>query len=91
MANMILKCIQPPCPKQEMVPLSRLDRSGRFTIRKVGGDRKLCARMGSLGIYPGAQAELICPHDGNQCILQLHGSRLCIDRSTSDSIIVSEF
>jgi len=74
-----------------MVPLSRLYRSGRFTICKVGGDRKLCARMGALGIYPGARAELICPHNGSQCILQLHGSRLCLDRITSEHILVSEY
>ena len=76
---------------QTLVPLSRLCRSGRFTICKVAGDRKLCARIGALGIYPGAQAELICPHNGSQCILQLHGSRLCLDRTISENILVSEY
>lgn len=77
------------CSTQEVVPLSRLCKSGRFTICKVNGDRKLCARIVAMGIYPGAEGELICQQSGSQCILQLHGSRLCLDPSITENIMVT--
>lgn len=91
LAEKLRKHISQHRPPQTMVPLSLLCRNGRFTICKVSGDRKLCARIGALGIYPGAQFELICPHNGSQCILQLQGSRLCLDRTISENILVSEY
>ncbi len=58
-------------------------------ISKVTGDRKLCSRMASLGILPGHEAEIVCPENGSQCILKVHGGTLSIDNNTSKNILVS--
>jgi len=69
-------------------PLSESCRAGKIKICKITGDRKLCARMASLGVLPGEEAELICPQTGSQCLLKIHGGTLSLDQSTSNKIIV---
>ncbi len=70
-------------------PLSQLDRAGKVRICKVNGDRQLCARMAAMGLYPGTEAELICPENGSQCILKIHGGKVCLDRTISENILVA--
>ena len=70
-------------------PLSNKGQAGRIKICQVTGDRKLCARMASMGVYPGIEAELICPENGSQCILKIQGSTISLDRSVSENILVS--
>lgn len=77
------KCLKP------VGPLSNKGQAGRVRICQVTGDRKLCARMASMGVYPGIEAELICPENGSQCILKIQGSTLSLDRSVSQNILVS--
>jgi len=69
-------------------PLSESCKAGKVQICKVTGDRKLCARMASLGVRPGEEAELICPQKGAQCLLKIHGGTLSLDQLTSNNIIV---
>ena len=69
-------------------PLSENCKTGKVKICKVTGDRKLCARMASLGVLPGEEAELICPQTGSQCLLKIHGGTLSLDQITSNNIIV---
>lgn len=69
-------------------PLSESCQAGKIKICKVTGDRKLCARMASLGVLPGEEAELICPRKGSQCLLKIHGGTLSLDQTTSNNIIV---
>jgi ferrous iron transport protein A len=69
-------------------PLSESCQAGKVKICKITGDRKLCARMASLGVLPGEEAELICPQSGSQCLLKIHGGTLSLDQSTSNNIIV---
>lgn len=69
-------------------PLSENCRAGKVKICKVTGDRKLCARMASLGVLPGEVAELICPKKNSQCLLKIHGGTLSLDQTTSNNIIV---
>ncbi len=69
-------------------PLSENCQAGKLKICKITGDRKLCARMASLGVLPGAEAELLCPQKGSQCLLKIHGGTLSLDQSTSNNIIV---
>jgi len=69
-------------------PLSESCQAGKIKICKVTGDRKLCARMASLGVLPGEKAELICPQKGSQCLLKIHGGTLSLDQTTSNNIIV---
>ncbi len=69
-------------------PLSKSHQAGKVKICKITGDRKLCARMASLGVLPGQEAELICPQNGSQCLLKVHGGTLSLDEVTSNNIIV---
>ena len=69
-------------------PLSETCQAGKVKICKITGDRKLCARMASLGVLPGEEAELICPQGHSQCLLKIHGGTLSLDHSTSNNIIV---
>jgi Fe2+ transport system protein FeoA len=80
---------QSPCRKH-VTPLSESCRSGRLKICKITGDRKLCARMASLGVYPGEEAELLCPENGSQCLLKLQGATLSLDSNTTKNILVTE-
>ncbi len=45
--------------------------------------------MASMGVYPGIEADLICPESGGQCILKIQGSTLSLDKSVSENILVS--
>jgi len=45
--------------------------------------------MASMGVYPGIEAELICPENGSQCILKVQGGTISLDSSVSDNILVS--
>jgi ferrous iron transport protein A len=80
---------QPVCPGQ-IAPLSESCRSGRLKICKITGDRKLCTRMASLGVYPGEEVELLCPENGSQCLLKLQGTTLTLDSNTTRNILVTE-
>ncbi len=75
--------------QRRVKPLSHTCQPGRIKICRVTGDRKLCARMASMGVYPGIEAELICPENGSQCILKVGGGTLSLDMSVSDNILVS--
>lgn len=75
---------------QEFTPLSESCHSGPVKICKVTGDRKLCARMAALGVYPGEEIELVCPrHGGSQCLLKVHGSTLSLDQESIKNILVT--
>lgn len=88
-ADSMKRCFGTSGATQQILPLSKLCRTGKFTICKVTGDRKLCARMVAMGIYPGAEGELICPENGNQCLLKIHGGKVCLDSTLSENILVS--
>ena len=85
------KCCKRSGIKEEIsTPLSKKGRCGKTKIRRVSGDRKQCARMASLGIYPGSEIELICPSNNEGCLIKVHGGTMSLDRETMDSIMVSE-
>lgn len=90
LANKVRSCMKPAeCPRQ-ITPLSHSNRSGRIRICKITGDRKLCARMASLGVHPGEEAELLCPENGSSCLLKLQGGTLSLDTSATRNILVTE-
>lgn len=88
LAQKIRKCTKGDQCNNHLGPLSENCPVGKLKICKVTGDRKLCARMASLGVIPGEKAELICPQNGSQCILKIHGGTLSLDQTTSNNIIV---
>lgn len=69
-------------------PLSETCHAGKVKICKITGDRKLCARMASLGLLAGEEVEIICKKNGSQCLLKIQGGTLSLDHLTSSNIIV---
>lgn len=82
-------CFCPKAQDDKATPLSRRCKAGKVRICKVTGDRKLCAKIAALGLYPGSEAELVCPENGHQCVIKVHGGNICLDRSISDNILVT--
>ena len=76
-----------PC---EATPLSKKNKCGRIRVCGVNGDRKHCARLASLGLYPGNEIELISPAEGDSGIIKVHGGTVSIDRETMDQIMVTD-
>ncbi len=88
LAQKIRQCTKGDQCNNHHGPLSGDCPVGKLKICKVNGDRKLCARMASLGVLPGQEAELICPQGNSQCLLKIHGGTLSLDKTTSNNIIV---
>jgi hypothetical protein len=45
--------------------------------------------MASLGLYPGIEAEILCPEGGSQCLLKIQGGTISLDRTVTANILVS--
>jgi ferrous iron transport protein A len=48
----------------------------------------LCARMASMGVYPGEEVQLLCTHNGSQCVLRVGNGTVSLDAETIDKILV---
>jgi ferrous iron transport protein A len=70
-------------------PLSKRARTGRVKVCKVTGDRRICARMASMGLYPGVEADVICSETGSQCLIKVNGGTISLDSDVSDNIFVT--
>lgn len=90
LADKVKNCVKQISDPSHVTPLSESCRSGRLKICKITGDRKLCARMASLGVYPGEEVELLCPENGSQCLLKLQGTTLSLDSNTTKNIMVTK-
>jgi len=73
-----------------IAPLSRNGKAGRVKVCKVRGNRKICARMASLGVYPGVEADIISAKNGSQCILKVNGGTISLDSEVSNDILVTQ-
>jgi len=74
--------------EKAIAPLSQDCRTGRKRICKITGDRKLCARMASMGIYPGEEMTLLCGEKGSQCLFRIADTTISLDAAISDNIFV---
>lgn len=74
--------------KDSGTPLSRTCGSDRFRICKIGGDRKMCARMAQLGFLPGSELELVCPGQSKPCMVRVKGSTVTLDEMQAENIFV---
>jgi ferrous iron transport protein A len=88
-AGKVRSCLAGPDCHGQMGPLSQQHRSGRLKICKITGDRKLCARMASMGVYPGIEAELICPENDGRCVLKIQNGTVCLDATVTENILVT--
>lgn len=73
-----------------VTPLSKKIKRGVARVCSINGDRKHCARMASLGLYPGNEIELVCPSQGDGCVIKVHGGTISIDKETMENILISE-
>jgi ferrous iron transport protein A len=73
-----------------VTPLSKKIKCGVARVCSINGDRKHCARMASLGLYPGNEIELVCPSQGDGCVIKVHGGTISIDKETMENILISE-
>ncbi|MBW1635975.1 MAG: ferrous iron transport protein A [Deltaproteobacteria bacterium] len=62
---------------------------GRVRVCKVNGDRKVCAKMASMGLYPGVEADIICAENNSQCLVKVNGGTISLDPATSENILVT--
>lgn len=72
-----------------IAPLSQEGRPGRVKVCKVTGDRKICARMASMGVYPGVEADIVCALRGNRCVLKVQGGTISLDADITANILVT--
>lgn len=84
----VRNCFRRSHCSHSVAKLSKRARNGRVKVCKITGDRKVCARMASMGLYPGAIADIICSPGSNQCVLRVNGGTISIDSDISDNIYV---
>ncbi len=70
-------------------PLSAAPTGKRFRVAGIKGGRHLCARMAALGIYPGAEMELLCAGCGSPCLIRIRGGTLSLGAGVSEKILVT--
>jgi ferrous iron transport protein A len=71
------------------LPLSNARPGERLTVKSIGGGRHVCARMAAMGIYPGAEMELVCAGCGTPCLVRVHGGTLSLGSGVSERILVT--
>lgn len=70
-------------------PLCEMRNEKRLKVAGIEGDRSVCARMAALGIYPGAEMELLCAGCGAPCLVRVRGGTLSLGQDVSDKILVT--
>ncbi|HDS15267.1 MAG TPA: ferrous iron transport protein A [Proteobacteria bacterium] len=71
------------------VPLTQAGCGRRFRVCRIGGDRRVCARMAALGIFPGQEVELVCAADRSRCLVKLNGATVSLGDGAAENIVVS--
>jgi ferrous iron transport protein A len=71
-----------------VLPLADAPTGKRLRVACLGGGRQFCARMASMGIYPGVEMELVCSSCGSPCLVRVHGGTLSLGAGLSRDIMV---
>ena len=74
---------RPSSPGYILMPLCKAESGKKVKVACVHGGRGLCARMASLGIYPGVEMHLLC----SGCV-RVNGGVLSLGKDISDKILV---
>jgi len=85
----VRNCLHRQRCHEGITSLSNSEGRGRIKVCKVTGDRKTCARMASMGVYPGVEADIICAEHGHRCLLKVHGGTISLDPDMSENILVT--
>jgi ferrous iron transport protein A len=72
-----------------LLPLAEASPGRRVKVKRISGGRGLCARMAALGIYPGAELELLCAGCDSPCLVRVRGGTLSLGKGVSDKILVT--
>jgi ferrous iron transport protein A len=72
-----------------MVPLDQARPGCRLKVQKISGGRHLCGRMAAMGIYPGAELELVCAGCDSPCLIRIKGGTLSLGKGVSEMILVT--
>jgi ferrous iron transport protein A len=78
-----------PSDASTVQPLSDAPAGRRLRVASIGGGRHLCARMASLGIFPGVEMEVLCSGCGSPCLVRVHGGTLSLGDGVSQKILVT--
>jgi ferrous iron transport protein A len=79
-------CDRPSNEECARMPLCKAGLGKKVKVACVNGERRLCARMAALGIYPGVEMELLC----SGCV-RVNGGTLSLGKDVSDKIFVIPF
>ncbi|MHC1742906.1 MAG: ferrous iron transport protein A [Syntrophobacteraceae bacterium] len=71
------------------VPLCEAVPGKRVKVMRIVGGRQVCARMAAMGIYPGAEVELLPQSCGAPCLVRVHGGTLSLGAGLTRDIMVS--
>lgn len=89
-SNKVKNCFGRSQCDKIVAPLSQNGHCRKVKVCKITGDRKVCARMASLGLYPGVEADIVCSQKGNQCMVRVNGGTISLDSTISDNIYVTD-
>ena len=71
------------------LPLASAPEGKPVKVCSIAGGRALCGRMAAMGIYPGAEIELLCGGCNCPCLVRVHGSTLSLGAGVSQKIMVT--
>jgi ferrous iron transport protein A len=71
------------------VPLCEAVSGKRFKVMRIAGGRQVCARMAAMGIYPGAEVELLPQSCGTPCLVRVHGGTVSLGAGITRHIMVA--
>ncbi len=74
----------------KMLPLAKAQPGCKFQVKCIEGGRRLCARMAAMGIYPGAELEVLCARCGEPCLVKVRGATLSLGAGVSQKIMVAQ-
>ena len=69
-------------------PLAQAGCGRRLKVCRIDGGRGICARMASLGIFPGQEVELVCAASQTRCLIRLNGSTVSLGEGAAENIQV---
>lgn len=78
------------CKAACATPLCDAPAGKPLRVASIAGERNLCARMASLGIYPGVEMERLCEGCGSPCVIRVHGGTISLSSGISQKILVDE-
>ena len=71
------------------LPLSHARAGTRLRVTGLEGERGECARMAALGIYTGAELELVCSACDAPCVIRVRESTVSLGAGVCRRIFVS--